>query len=181
MNKRRFLPAKAAIAVILLTMTFGACTGTTTVPKIASPTMSNSTEVKTDLIELQTYVAVQSAPSSVQWQIIKIGPQDSDTRSVPGPGTYQLTAILSYAPDDLTNLKAQSPASNSGTDVVVAEDFFLSWFPASAKAAFAKQTDGSYKLKGDRYSAQAFYKSPYLQGSLLFISPTEVLIVLITD
>lgn len=171
------------MALILLALTASACIGTTATPKTASPspTMSNSTAVKTDLAELAKFIVLPGTPSGAHWQITRLGPDNNDNRSVPGPSTYELTAVIAYSPENLAQLKTHSTASDDSSAIDVGEDFFLSWFPPSVKAAFVKQADGRYKFNASRYNAQAFYKTPYDEGSLLFISPTEVLIVVISD
>lgn len=147
-------------------------------PTPSTTATPEKTVVKTDLTELRKYITVPGAPNAVKWQITRLGPQNNDS-GVPGPSTYQLIAILSYANTEIESLKTK--LTPKGGDIVLGPDALHDWFPASVQAAFIKQSDGNHKLNGQHISAEAFYRSPYLQGNAVLIGPGEIWLMLIAD
>ena len=167
--------------VALLFALLAACVNPSQSAPRSTPSLNNSSPVSNSLSDLKKYITVPGTPSAAQWQITRLGPDNNDDRSVPGPSTYELNAVITYSPADLAVLKTASTTSSDSIAASVDEAFFLNWFPVSVKAAFAKQPDGHYVFSDTHYSAQAFYKTPYDEGRLLFVSATEVLVVLIAD
>jgi len=175
MNLRILFHANLAALFLLLILT--ACT-TNSGPTPSATAAPEKTAVKTDLIELRKYITVPGTPNAVKWQIARLGPQNNDS-GVPGPSTYQLTAILSYSNTEIESLKPT--LTPKGGDVLLGPTALQEWFPASVQSTFIKQSDGNYKLTGQHISAEAFYRSPYLQGDAVLIAPGEIWLVLIAD
>jgi AcrR family transcriptional regulator len=97
-----------------------------------------------------------------------------------GPTDYLLVAVMRFRPDDLARLTAAAPRRPGSPPRVLAAAQ-RPWLPEPVKAAIRPHDERSVTVRGEKFDAAAFAKSPFLSGSFVAVEGGEyVLLVLQT-
>ena len=129
-------------------------------------------ETSQDSQQLALLIQVPGSPRSVRWA--KIGPQKGSPLA---SGDFSLLAVFEYGESERSELlkRLGPPVDNEPVMITGAE----------AKALFSDDVvKGFHKLEGDRLevsgqllSAEPFFKSPLLQGKVVVVAGTSLLLV----
>lgn len=127
--------------------------------------------ISTDAKKLGQLITLPYQPLSVVWTS-KV--QGGGNSSAPGPTDYSLTAVITFKPQDMAKIIAsaqkQQPARNYQVPV-------QEWFPRALQAKAVQDGSGNQIIKGQRLSAQDFYKMSFSNGYLLQVPKTPYLIL----
>ena len=84
----------------------------------------------------------------------------------------KVTAVLHFSRPDADKIAADAASRQSPKDVIVPSE---SWFPAELIAQ--SEMGGDDGLKGQAYSADAFYMEPYTTGRIVRVMDTEYFVL----
>lgn len=122
---------------------------------------SDANIVKDNEVELREKINLPYEP-------IGDSPWQEDTKSVPN----KLKAVLKFSEEDTQKLLEKVRVRNKSLAVSIDAE---SWFPAELIAK--SDSTGDTTLKGIEYSATDFVKSPYSEGSLIFIDGADFFVL----
>ena len=120
-------------------------------------------EVSTDVEALSKLINLPVRPVSAVWRRQVRGTANS---RVPGPTDWYLEALLTFDQDDAEKLAQEAKKSEKLRDIGSIDD--LDWLPSEARQNFEAEPNSSkYRVKGEAYPADAFAKTPLLNGYLI--------------
>lgn len=134
------------------------------------PTVSQK-EVKTDVEGLEKKISLPVKPVEVVWVDDFI---DNSKGTVPGPSDYRLTAVLKY--DAQSSEELVKKLGDSNTEQSTGTTDIKEWFPAEVKSK-SQNKDGKIYLEGTKFSAQLFFRQPYLNGNIIRVGKTDYFIL----
>lgn len=121
-------------------------------------------------VELKSLINLPYEPEENVYREDKVG--DANNNRVPGPTDRKLTAVLKFSEENTEKLvKELEKKANPFESKVDPEP----WFPAELIAK--SQMSGDETIKGTGYSAEMFFKTPYLSGSITRINETEYFVL----
>lgn len=134
--------------------------------------LTAATTSDVDIDRLGRRVNLPVRPEAVVWQERRLG--TNSRPEVPGPTDYALTAVLLYSPADAESIAASAGklAAPSASPVT-----FQDWYPAALKVLAKPGPEGRATLNGQRYHADAFFRSPLINGSLTRIADTNYFVL----
>lgn len=142
--------------------------------KTATSSESGKSNLSRNVSELRKYITLPYPPKAVIWLTETKG---SGSSIVPGPTDWSLTAVLNFRPEDAEKIVA---AASSQSPPVVGAVERMEWFPEDVFAQAMKEPGTEqYRIKGEVYSASAFYKLSLIHGFLLRIGKTSQFILVL--
>ena len=114
-------------------------------------------EPKTNIDELAQKINLPATPEKAVWLITPMGNPDN---RVPGPTDYELTAVMQFSEAETEKLESILTKNNKSKagNVKIPE-----WFPADLK----NSANQAGKIEGERFDAESFSQSPFLNGTIL--------------
>jgi hypothetical protein len=125
---------------------------------------------------LREIIALPAAPAEVWFEQVPRG-----TPGGLGPTDYLLIAVLRFRPDDLARITAAGQRRPGSPPRVLAAAQ-RPWLPEPVRAAIRPHDQNSVTVRGEKFDAAPFAKSPFLSGSFVAVEGGEyVLLVLQTS
>jgi len=120
-------------------------------------------EVSTDVEALSRLITLPAPPVSAVWRRQVRGTPNS---RVPGPTDWYLEALLTFDQDDAEKIAKEAKKLEKLRDIDSIEG--VDWLPAETRQNLeAVPNTPKYKVKGEAYPADAFAKTPLLNGYLV--------------
>jgi len=135
-------------------------------------TQMKAIEASQDSRQLAVLMQVPGNPASVRWA--KIGPSKG---SQLGPGDFSLLAVLDYGDTQLGELLKKLGAPSDNEPVAITEAEAKALFSDDVVKSFHKLNGNSLEVAGKLFSAEPFLKSPLLQGKVVVVAGTSLLLV----
>lgn len=107
---------------------------------------------KDDIEELETMIKIPVHPEEALWHEENLG----------NPNAKKLTIVLKFLPEDSNKIVAEAEPKKAVTQTALPVE---TWFPAELVAS--SELSGDDTLKGNVYSAEQFFQTPYTDGRLI--------------
>ena len=133
---------------------------------------------KTDINTLQKLINLPKKPVKATWETGNIVKGDS---TIPGPEDWALIAYLEFDKNDLDELIKQSNEYTNKT-ASIPKSHFGSWLPDDINSKFSNDSSGKYYQSNSAiFDAALFTKSPLLNGFLMPVNETGLLLYLYSN
>jgi hypothetical protein len=93
-----------------------------------------------------------------------------------GPNDYLLIAVMRFKPIELARI-TQHGQRRPGSPPRITSSANRPWFPEPVKAALRPYDDHSVSVRGEKFDAAPFAKSPFLSGTFSAIDGGEYVIL----
>jgi hypothetical protein len=126
--------------------------------------------------KLRDVITLPAAPTEVWFQQVPLGKPGGL-----GPTDYLLVAVIRFQPADLARITSSAqPRPGSPPRISTAAN--RPWLPEPVRAAIHPFDDRSVTIRGSKFDASVFAKSPFLSGTFVALEGGEwVLLVLQTS
>lgn len=123
--------------------------------------------------KLRDLITLSITPEEVWFETVPLG--------IPGglgPTDYQLIAIMRFERADLTRITTAAHRS-PGSLPRISTTENRPWFPEPVKAAIRPYDDHRVTVRGDKFDAAPFAKSPFLSGIFVAVEGGEYVILVL--
>lgn len=110
--------------------------------------------------ELETTIKMPFHPEEALWREDNYTVREGENSA--GQNAKKLTAVLKFSPEDAAKIITAAEPKKTVTQTTLAVE---TWFPAELVAL--SELSGDDTLKGNVYSADQFFQTPYLDGRLI--------------
>lgn len=93
-----------------------------------------------------------------------------------GPSDYLLIAVMRFKPTELARITERAQR-RPGTPPRVTSSAKRPWLPEPVKAAIRDYDDHSVSVRGEKFDAASFAKSPFLSGTFSVVEGGEYVIL----
>ena len=131
---------------------------------------------QSDLVALARMINLPFQPDSVKWQTASLVTNKSQSF---GPEDWGIVVLMKISDKDFKSFMEGAQDTKSAS---LPAAFALPWLSSMITSEFRLDTSGSYyEFTRSAVSAEAFYRSPLLNGAIFPVSSTELLLYLHTQ
>jgi hypothetical protein len=123
--------------------------------------------------KLRNLVTLPATPAEVWFEQVPRG-----TPGGLGPTDYLLVAVLRFERADLARITATAQR-RPGSPPRLSTTAHRPWLPEPVKAAIRPHDDHSVTVRGDKFDAAPFAKSPFLSGTFVAVEGGEYVILVL--
>jgi hypothetical protein len=121
--------------------------------------------------KLGQLVTLPMPPAEVWFEQVARG-----TQGGLGPSDYLLIAVMRFRPNEIEHLK-KNAQRRPGDPPRITSAANRPWFPEPVKAAIHPFDDHSVSVRGEKFDAATFAKSPFLSGTFSIIEGGEYVVL----
>jgi hypothetical protein len=169
-NTKRFLIVAFIFSIILTPSCVGSDSAANNSNRsFSADTSANTNSAHDNAEELGMIIKLPFEPVEVVW-IEK--PLEAEPGRTSGTNDKKLTAVLRLSPKETNTVISEAEKTGPPEEVEISVD---DWYPVELVSR--SELGDEPKLKGLRYSAEQFYQSPYLSGTITRIGETDFFVL----
>jgi hypothetical protein len=120
-----------------------------------------------DLAGLSRLINLPQTPEEVWWETVTLGGTESND--------WVLVAVLRFRPGILDTITKGGTSPESETGPTLLKSMTFDWYPRELRAMLVPENGETYRVQGKVLTAEAFARSPLLNGYAVKIGGTEQL------
>ena len=132
----------------------------------------NNEPAEDSTVKLESLINLPVEAEENDFRIEDVKPAKGSDERVPGPTDRILTVVMRFSDEKAAELVELVEKDKAPFEAGVIPE---PWFPAELKAK--AESEGDQEIKGKAYSAKAFSKSPWLNGSIVRIPQTNFFVL----